>query len=118
MATTLLSIGQAWLWAGGAVALVFLTWGIDRVTDRARGSYVFRVLLVPGVVLLWPLVLGRWAALERGLDPGAAHRPPRALQDGLALVLAIAVPLAVFGALMLRTDGPTEAPAVRLEAPQ
>lgn len=50
---------------GLAVALAFLLVGIDRIDAAARGAYAFRPLLLPGAVLLWPLVLGRWAMLER-----------------------------------------------------
>ncbi len=49
---------------GGVVALAFLMFGIDRHDPVARGAYVFRALLVPGLVLLWPLVALRWGRLE------------------------------------------------------
>ena len=49
---------------GALVALAFLVFGIDRI-DAAHGAYAFRPLLVPGIVVLWPLVLWRWQALER-----------------------------------------------------
>lgn len=52
-------------WAGTAVAVVFLLVCIDRVDDSARGAYLFRPLLIPGVILLWPIVLWRWIQLER-----------------------------------------------------
>jgi hypothetical protein len=51
---------------GVAVALVFLFAGLDAVDPAARGAYAFRPLLVPGLVLLWPLVLVRWVAIGRG----------------------------------------------------
>ena len=51
--------------AGLATALAFLLLGIDRVDPNARGAYAFRPLLVPGLVLLWPLVLWRWRVLVR-----------------------------------------------------
>lgn len=49
---------------GLVVGLAFLAVGIDRVDPAARGAYAFRPLLAPGLVLLWPLVAWRWAALE------------------------------------------------------
>ena len=52
-----------------AVALAFLTFGSERVDPAARGAYAFRPLLLPGLVLLWPLVLWRWRRLERGRRP-------------------------------------------------
>jgi hypothetical protein len=51
--------------AGAAVAVAFLLVGIDRIDAAARGSYAVRPILVPGLILLWPLVLWRWIALER-----------------------------------------------------
>ncbi|MEM8796706.1 MAG: hypothetical protein AAGE61_14145 [Pseudomonadota bacterium] len=56
---------EIYLWIGGAVAAIFLLFGIERVDPAARGAYGFRPLLVPGILLLWPLVLWRWIALER-----------------------------------------------------
>jgi hypothetical protein len=55
--------------AYGAVGLVigvaFLLFAIDRMDPAAVGAYAFRPLLLPGLVLLWPLVLRRWLAFER-----------------------------------------------------
>jgi hypothetical protein len=45
---------------GGAVAAAFLAFGLDRIDPSARGGLAFRPLLVPGLVLLWPLVLVKW----------------------------------------------------------
>jgi hypothetical protein len=50
---------------GAFVAAVFLVIGIGRIDGQARGSHLFRLLLVPGTVLLWPVVLLRWHARER-----------------------------------------------------
>jgi hypothetical protein len=50
---------------GGVLALAFLLWGIDRIDPAAEGAYAFRALLLPGAILLWPVVALRWAALER-----------------------------------------------------
>ena len=51
--------------AGLATALGFLLLGIERVDRNARGAYAFRPLLVPGLALLWPLVLWRWRVLAK-----------------------------------------------------
>lgn len=50
---------------GGLIALAFLLVGIDRVDEAAHGAYLVRPQLLPGLVLLWPLVMLRWIALER-----------------------------------------------------
>lgn len=60
--------GAAWLLqaaalygaAGFGVAVAFLLFGLERTAPAARGAYAFRPLLVPGLMLLWPLVLWRW----------------------------------------------------------
>ena len=64
MAVLIVNAAMLYGTAGLAVALVFLVWGIDRVDPSAHGAYAFRPLLVPGVTLLWPVVLLRWAWLE------------------------------------------------------
>lgn len=56
---------EYYLAAGLVVAAVFLIFGIERVEPGSRGSYAFRPLLVPGLCLLWPLVLWRWWILEQ-----------------------------------------------------
>ncbi len=45
---------------GLAVAAAFLAFGLDRIDNSARGSLAFRPLLVPGLVLLWPVVIAKW----------------------------------------------------------
>ena len=118
MAASIVTVLQIYGMAGLAVAAVFLAWGIDRVDQNARGAFVFRPLLIPGVALLWPLVLWRWGALERGRDRWASrYRPPRRLQDWLGVGLAAAIPVILFGALMIRQEGPLERPAQLLEPP-
>ena len=49
---------------GLAVAAAFLLVGIDRVDEAAHGAYAVRPLLLPGLVVLWPVVAIRWAMLE------------------------------------------------------
>ena len=53
---------------GALISALFLLFGIARIDPAARDAYAFRPLLVPGLVLLWPLVLWRWLALA--LWPG------------------------------------------------
>ena len=118
MAAVILLIGKGYLLIGLAVAAVFLSVGMQRIDGNADGAWVFRPLLVPGVLLIWPLVLWRWRVLSRGEDLMARHRLPRGTQNGAALVMAVLVPVIVLGALLVRQDGPFERRAVLLEAPQ
>jgi len=50
---------------GAIVAVVFLVFGLDRIDEAAHGAYAFRPLLAPGIIILWPVTLWRWWALER-----------------------------------------------------
>ncbi len=58
-----LSLAWAYGLIGGIVTLAFLALGIERSVPAARGAYAFRPLLVPGLVLLWPIVVWRWRVL-------------------------------------------------------
>jgi hypothetical protein len=62
-AATLVTIAEGYGLVGLAVAAAFLLFGIERCEPAARGAYAFRPLLVPGLVLLWPVVLWRWFRL-------------------------------------------------------
>ena len=54
-----------WAAPGVIVAAAFLAFGIDRIDSAAVGAYGFRPLLLPGLIILWPLVVWRWAVLAR-----------------------------------------------------
>jgi hypothetical protein len=46
---------------GAILAVPFLIFGVGRVDPAAKGApFLFRVLVIPGVVALWPLMLRRW----------------------------------------------------------
>jgi hypothetical protein len=115
-AETLAALAEGWLWIGAASALVFLL-TLGRVEPSARGAWVFRPLLIPGVLLLWPLVWWRFARLSAGHDDWRArHRPPLRAQGALALALVVAI----LGALALGAalrQAPPFPPSVSLGAP-
>jgi len=94
-AETLLTYAEYWLYAGAVVAALFLTIGMDRIDEDARGAYIFRPLLIPGVLLIWPIVLWRWVVLETGLENWRFRH-----------------------SLSARQEFPTDARPVLLEAPQ
>lgn len=118
-AESVIGLVQWWIYAGLVVAAVFLTIGIDRVEENARTSFVFRPLLLPGVVILWPVVLWRWWVLESGRDkPNARHDPPRRGHRALWIIFGALIPAILIAGLLVRQDGPYERPAVLLEAPE
>ncbi|MEM7300024.1 MAG: hypothetical protein AAF468_02985 [Pseudomonadota bacterium] len=64
-AELIVSLVEYWLYAGLLVAVLFLFVGIDRIDPASHNAYAFRPLLVPGILVLWPLVLWRWWTLEK-----------------------------------------------------
>ncbi|SLN10361.1 hypothetical protein ROJ8625_00205 [Roseivivax jejudonensis] len=88
-AAAILDLARAWLWIGAAVAALFLSIGIGRIDPDARGAFVFRVLLVPGLLLIWPLVLWRWWRLEKGDRWLPRYRPPSAHASAAAAMSAL-----------------------------
>jgi hypothetical protein len=50
---------------GAIVAALFLLFALDRVDPLAHGAYAFRPLLIPGLVMLWPLVGVCWMRRTR-----------------------------------------------------
>ena len=110
-------MASLWLYAGAIVAILFLLFGIGRIDESARGSFTFRPLLVPGILLLWPLVLWRWWLLETNWDPATVHyRAVRRLHGWVWLVLGVAIPALLIVALVSRQDWPEGAQPIKLEA--
>lgn len=61
-AVFLISLG-IYLTCGLAFAVPFVLIGVKQIDPHARhGSWGFRLLIVPGTMALWPLLLKRWAA--------------------------------------------------------
>ena len=105
--TFLIGVAEIWLYLGAAVAFAFLMFGIDRVDEDARGSYTFRPLLVPGVLLIWPIVLWRWLNAEMsGPDSIERDRPVRDAHSRVWVVLAILIPAIFLLSLAIRQTPP------------
>ena len=117
-ADVVLDIGRGWLGIGAVTAVAFIPFGVGRVSAGAHGAWPFRLLLIPGVLLLWPLVLWRWARVEAGRARPMPETPPLRVQDGAALLLALAIPLILTLGLAVRQNGPFERAAVQIAPPQ
>ena len=115
-AEALLDLALGWLGVGAVTAAAFIPLGAGRVEAGAVGAWPFRLLLIPGVLLIWPLVLWRWAQAERGRRT-EVQRPLLRAQDRLGVAMALAIPLILTLGLAVRQVGPFEREAVRLEAP-
>lgn len=64
-----------YLLGGVLFAVPFVLRGVNRIDPVAReGTWGFRLLILPGVVALWPLLLGRWVRGEGPPQEKNAHR--------------------------------------------
>lgn len=115
---TLILLGTYYCYVGVAVAVAFITFGIGRMDENAQGAWIFRPLLLPGVILIWPLVIWRCLVLARGEQKLDRHRMPRHAQDRAALAFVSAILLILIVALLVRQDPNTLAQPVLLEASQ
>lgn len=117
-AAALIGAAGAWGIAGLAVAAAFLLVGLDRIDPAARGAYAFRPLLVPGIVLLWPVVLLRWAQIEGGRGVGiGGQRGNIAAARRVWQVFALLLPVLLGAAALLRGAALPETPSLRLSVP-
>lgn len=118
-AATLIAIAQYYCMIGAGVAALFLIFGIDRIDEDARGAYAFRPLLIPAVLLIWPLILWRWLREETGWASWTGrYTPPRASHAIAALLMAIVIAIALITGFVIRQSWPLETAPQLLEAPQ
>lgn len=83
MAKAVATSVEAYLAVGALVALAFLPRGVLAIDDGLRASPVMvRVLLVPGMMLLWPIFLRRWISGRRAPTERNAHRSAAARIGG------------------------------------
>ena len=100
---------KIWGAVGALVAVPFLIFGIDQIDEDARGAYIFRPLLVPGILLIWPLVLWRWyiLAADKEVWP-VKYRPRRHNHKWFALTMPIAIFLIIGAGLSVRQTWPVD----------
>lgn len=64
-----------YLLLGGVFALPFLIKGAPAIDPAAKaGSWGFKVMILPGVALFWPLLCKRWFKGELPPEEKSAHR--------------------------------------------
>lgn len=57
----ILYVGAFYLAIGVLFGVIFLLFGINKVDQAATGSSVwFRLIILPGIVALWPVLMARW----------------------------------------------------------
>ena len=73
-------IAGTYLAAGAIFAPPFVRRGVQRIDPAAgEGTWWFRMVIVPGVILLWPVLAHRWAAgsIQPPLEVNAHRRRAR-----------------------------------------
>ncbi|MDW3182004.1 hypothetical protein [Roseobacter sp.] len=109
---------RIWGSIGAVVAAIFLTIGMDRIDEDARGAYIFRPLLIPGILVIWPLVLWRWYLYESGRELWARrYDPPRRAHFAVGWILPIGICLIILTGLSLRQTWPAEIAPMQLSTP-
>ncbi|MEO9822826.1 MAG: hypothetical protein ABJF50_00185 [Paracoccaceae bacterium] len=100
---------QLWGVIGAVVALPFLVFGIDRIDEDARDAYVFRPLLIPGILMIWPLVLWRWWQIESESSAWMSrYRVVRKAHGIAAMLMATVVVVAIIFGLSVRQTWPAD----------
>jgi hypothetical protein len=75
LASAIVLVAEVYLALGLLFALAFTCFGVGRIDPAARGSGIgFRLLIVPGSTMLWPLLLRRWLRREQPPRERNAHR--------------------------------------------
>jgi hypothetical protein len=75
LARWIVGILLGYLGAGLVFAPFFVAFGVGRIDPAARGStWGFRLMIVPGVVALWPLLLRRVWLRKPPPEERNAHR--------------------------------------------
>jgi len=82
LAQCLIIVAGFYLLCGAVFTLPFLAVGAGRIDPNAKkGSWGFRVLLVPGTVFLWPVMGWRWMTVIRA-SRHLVHPPRIAVRQG------------------------------------
>jgi hypothetical protein len=67
--TIILLIAVVYVVAGFLFAIAFVTRGVTRIDEAAQGSgWGFRVIIFPGTILFWPVLLRKWIAVTKRKD--------------------------------------------------
>ena len=65
----ILLIVAVYLLLGILFVIPFLTKGLTKVDEGARGGTIgFKIIIIPGVIVFWPLLLRRWIKAVQKLN--------------------------------------------------
>lgn len=56
----------AYLASGLLFAILFVIKGVDKIDEGAHGSSIgFRIIIIPGTMVFWPLLLKKWVRVKQ-----------------------------------------------------
>lgn len=62
----ILIIAAVYLFAGLVFAIPFVLKGVNKIDEAAHGSkWGFRIIIIPGTIVFWPLLLKRWIKVSK-----------------------------------------------------
>jgi hypothetical protein len=66
----ILTLVSIYLIAGFVFAIPFVIKGVSKVDETAIGaSWGFRIIIIPGTMVFWPLLLKRWINSSKSRKP-------------------------------------------------
>lgn len=66
MVQAILILAMAYLIAGAVFVIPFLIKGITKVDESAHGGSIgFKIIIIPGVIVFWPVLLRKWVNKKR-----------------------------------------------------
>jgi hypothetical protein len=75
LALALVWFVQLYLLAGLVFAVAFVLGGVQRIDHAAAGTgWGFRLIILPGVVAFWPVLLRRWVRGAQPPEEQSEHR--------------------------------------------
>ena len=75
IAALFLLLAGFYLAVGVLFAVPFALVGVNKIDSHsARGTWGFRLMIIPGTIALWPLLLRRWMSrVQEPPEEGSAH---------------------------------------------
>lgn len=62
----ILAVAGLYLLFGLLFAILFVSKGVEKVDEGAHGGSIgFRIIIIPGTMVFWPLLLGKWVKVSK-----------------------------------------------------
>jgi hypothetical protein len=75
MVEILLIIAAVYLALGVLFVIPFLMKGLNKIDEGAHGSTIgFKIIIIPGVIVFWPVLLSNWMKGKRNHGDTKAQR--------------------------------------------